>query len=84
MFLHIGGDTVVALEDLVAIMDLETTKREPTKEFLSFASEEKLVTHIGKREREKSIIITADRVYLSPISSATLMKRSLLREGAAV
>ncbi|MGD0152760.1 MAG: DUF370 domain-containing protein [Thermacetogeniaceae bacterium] len=80
MFLHIGGDNVVALEELVAIMDMETTKRETTREFLGFAADEKLVVHIGKREREKSIVITANRVYLSPISTATLLKRSLLQE----
>ncbi len=80
MFLHIGGDNVVALEELVAIMDMETTKRESTREFLGFAADEKLVVHIGKREREKSIVITANRIYLSPISTATLLKRSLLQE----
>lgn len=82
MFLHIGGDNVVALEELVAILDLETTKRESTREFLGFAADEKMVVHIGKREREKSIVITSNRIYLSPISAATLLKRSLLQETA--
>jgi regulator of extracellular matrix RemA (YlzA/DUF370 family) len=80
MFLHIGGDNAVSLEELVAILDLETTKRESTKEFLGFAADEKMVVHIGKREREKSIIITSNRIYLSPISAPTLLKRSLLQE----
>lgn len=83
MFLHIGGDTVVALEELVSILDLETTKKEPTREFLGFAADEKTVVHIGKREREKSIVITSNRIYLSPISTATLLKRSLLQEEAS-
>jgi regulator of extracellular matrix RemA (YlzA/DUF370 family) len=80
MFLHIGGDNAVSLKELVAILDLETTKREATREFLGFAADEKTVVHIGKREREKSIIITSNRIYLSPISAATLLKRSLLQE----
>jgi regulator of extracellular matrix RemA (YlzA/DUF370 family) len=80
MFLHIGGDTAVSLEELVAILDLETTKKESTREFLSFAADEKMVVHIGKREREKSIIITSNRIYLSPISATTLLKRSLLQD----
>ncbi len=79
MFVHIGDDIVVAMEELVAILDMETTKRESTREFLSFAADEKMVLRIGKREREKSIIITSNRVYLSPISAATLLKRSLTR-----
>lgn len=83
MFLHIGGDNVVALEELVAILNMETTKKEATREFLGFAADEKLVVHIGKREREKSIVITANRIYLSPISTATLLKRSLLQEEEA-
>jgi regulator of extracellular matrix RemA (YlzA/DUF370 family) len=80
MFLHIGGDTVVAMEEMVAILDMETTRRESTREFLGFAADEKMVVHIGRREREKSIIITSNRIYLSPISAATLLKRSLLQE----
>ena len=80
MFLHIGGDMAVSMEELVAILDLETAKRESTREFLGFAADEKMVIHIGKREREKSIIITSNRIYLSPISAATLLKRSLLQE----
>jgi regulator of extracellular matrix RemA (YlzA/DUF370 family) len=80
MFLHIGGDNAVSLEELVAILDLETTKREATREFLGFAADEKMVVHVGKREREKSIIITSNHIYLSPISAATLLKRSLLQE----
>jgi regulator of extracellular matrix RemA (YlzA/DUF370 family) len=79
MFLHIGGDTVVAMEEMVAILDMDATKREPTQELLGFAADEKMVVHIGRRGREKSIVLTSDRIYLSPISVATLLKRSRRR-----
>ena len=38
MFLHIGGDYVVSLRNIIAIMDLETTTiSKDTKEFLKIA-----------------------------------------------
>jgi regulator of extracellular matrix RemA (YlzA/DUF370 family) len=76
MFLHIGGDAAVSLNELVAILDLEAAEREPTKEFLGFAADEKTVIHVGNQDRKKSIIITNNRIYISPISVTTLLKRS--------
>ncbi len=77
MYLHLGGDVVIPLEELVAIIDLEAVKsREATREFLSFAAEEQAAVHIGKEAREKSAILTTHRIYFSPISSATLLKRA--------
>jgi hypothetical protein len=83
MFLHIGADVVVSLDDLVAIIDLETArKKEATREFLSFASDDQVAIHIGNRVREKSIIITRGKIYFSPISTTTLLKRTQLLDKA--
>ena len=41
MFLHIGGDVVLPMRNIIAIMDIEsTTVSKDTKEFLKIAEEE--------------------------------------------
>jgi len=80
MFLHIGGDIVIPIKDIIAIMDIDsTTISKDTKEFLSIAEEEGFIESISN-DLPKSFIITEiekkSKIYLSPISSVTLQKRS--------
>jgi hypothetical protein len=83
MFLHIGADIIVSLNELIAIIDLETGRRnEATREFLSFAAGGQNVVHIGSKKREKSMVLTRDKIYYSPISTATLLRRTQLIETA--
>lgn len=81
MFLHIGGDVAIPVEDLIAIINLEIgVKKEATREFLSYAEDEKTVIRIGDKEHNKSIVLTRSAIYYSPISTATLLKRAENRE----
>lgn len=87
MFLHIGGDVVVPIKNIIAIMDLEsTTLSKDTREFLSIAEEEGFIESISD-DIPKSFIITEidkkSKIYLSPISSVTLQKRSGFIDGIA-
>lgn len=80
MFLHIGGDVVLPVKSIIAIMDIEsTTVSKDTKEFLKIAEEEGFIESISN-DLPKSFIITESdkksKIYLSPISSVTLQKRS--------
>jgi len=80
MFLHIGGDVVVPVKNVIAIMDMETTTTsKDTKEFLRIAEEEGFIYCISA-DLPKSFVITEtekkSRIYLSPISSVTLQKRT--------
>ena len=80
MFLHLGGDVVVRLKDVIAIMDLETTTiSKISKEFLGIAEEEGFIINISE-DLPKSFIITEvkkkSKIYVSPISSVTLYKRA--------
>lgn len=80
MFLHIGGDVVVPIKNVIAIMDIDTTTiSKDTKEFLKVAEEEGFIKSISD-DLPKSYIITEtdkkSKIYLSPISSVTLQKRS--------
>lgn len=80
MFLHIGGDVVIPMKNIIAIMDIDnTTISKDTKEFLKIAEEEGFVESISE-DLPKTFIITEtdkkSKIYLSPISSVTLQKRS--------
>ncbi|HHU63475.1 MAG TPA: DUF370 domain-containing protein [Clostridiales bacterium] len=80
MFLHLGGDTVVFMRDIIAIFDYNTAiSSDDTKEFLSIAKEEGFVRVISEDTPKSFILTEIDKksvVYLSPISSTTLKKRS--------
>jgi ribosomal protein S8 len=80
MFLHIGGDVVIPVKNIIAILDIDTTTvSKDTKEFLKIAEEEGFIESITN-DLPKSFVITEtdkkSKIYLSPISSVTLQKRS--------
>lgn len=80
MFLHIGGDKVVPVKNIIAILDMETTTiSKDTKDFLSIAEEEGFIKTISSDIPKSFIITEIDKksiIYLSPISSITLQKRA--------
>lgn len=80
MFLHIGGDYVIPLKNIIAILDMDTTTiSKDTKEFLKIAEEEGFVKAITEDLPKTFIITESDKkskIYLSPISSLTLQKRA--------
>ena len=80
MYLHLGSKISVPLDDIIGIFDLDnaSTSR-TTRAFLRAAEEEGMVINVGE-ELPKSIVVCCpegswQRVYISPISSATLLKR---------
>lgn len=75
-----GGDEIVNIKDIVAIMDLEkTTTSAITREFLKTGEEEGFVKTIAEHEIPKSFIIAYKNdmqvIYLSPLSVTTLYRR---------
>lgn len=82
MFLHLGENVVVPKKDIIGIFDLETTTySSDTSSFLRMAEEDGFVERISK-EKPKSFVIAEvnkmSKIYLSPISSSTLTKRTNL------
>ena len=80
MFLHLGSDVVVNMADVIAILDLDVTSTSKiTREFLAVAEDEGFVVNVPG-DLPKSFVITEidkkSRVFVSPISSATLLKRA--------
>ncbi len=80
MFLHVGGDIVLPLKEIVAILDLETASiSKDTKNFLNGVQKAGMIETISEDLPKSFIIVEKDGkniVYLSHISSATLQKRA--------
>lgn len=76
MFIHIGGEKVIRAVELIAIFDMNMEQASRiSKEFVDQALTAKKVETIGEEE-PKSIVVTDNWVYYSPISSTTLKKRA--------
>ncbi|MBQ5591646.1 MAG: DUF370 domain-containing protein [Clostridia bacterium] len=81
MFLHLGQDTIITTDEIIGIFDLDTsTVMKSTRDFLSMMSKEKKVVNVSY-ELPKSFVMTYNEktkektMYISPISSMTLLKR---------
>ncbi len=79
MFLHLGENVVVPIKDVIGIFDMETSMySSDTIQFLRLAEEDGFVERITKEKPKSFVIAEVDKkskIYLSPISSATLTKR---------
>lgn len=80
MYLHLGQNTVVDTEQLLGVFDLDnSTVSKHTRDFLARAQKEGRVVNVSM-ELPKSFVVCRDKkgetVYLSQLSSATLLRRS--------
>jgi len=75
-FLLIGGDVVVRLNDVVAILDQHACEAAPTREFLGFCRRRGQAMDLTGGEPLKAAVICRERVFLSAFSSATLRRRT--------
>lgn len=80
MFLHLGENVVVPLKDIIGIFDIEATMYSTdTIQFLRMAEEDGFVERITKDNAKSFVVAEVDKkskIYLSPISSSTLTKRT--------
>ncbi|MFY9526927.1 MAG: DUF370 domain-containing protein [Firmicutes bacterium] len=77
MFLHLGQDVMVPLEDVVSIVNLAGVGTSDNELLVKTATEQGFVIQLS--EDPISCIVTTSRIYLSPISVQTLQKRALRR-----
>lgn len=76
MLIHIGEDSVVNSGDIIGIFDMDTsTVNKATRDYLSKSEKEKKIIYVNY-ELPKSFIVTQDNVYVSPLNTSTLIKRS--------
>ncbi|NLP18542.1 MAG: DUF370 domain-containing protein [Firmicutes bacterium] len=75
MFLHLGGNCIVLAAQVITILNLKSTKDSKiTSEMRELLRAEGLVAEACPGV-PKSLIITDEKAYLSPISSVTLKNR---------
>ena len=79
MYLHLGENTGVRTDNIIGIFDMDTsTISKWTKDYLSNATKNKRVINVSM-ELPKSFVVCNEnneiKVYVSQISSQTLMKR---------
>ena len=81
MYLHLGQSVVVAYRDVIGIFDMDnTTSSRLTRNFLNQAEREGRVVNVSD-DLPKSFVLCrgrdeADRVYISQLSPATLLRRA--------
>ncbi len=75
MYVHIGAEYALLMEDIIGIMDIENTSTSRiTRDFLRKKEEEgKVITTTF--DLPKSFVVTREYVYITPVTSATLEKR---------
>lgn len=76
MYLHIGGEYTLSYRFIVGIINLETlsSTQKDTIHFLSEMEKMDKVEYVSE-EIPRSIIVTSEKIYFTPISAATLQKR---------
>ena len=80
MYLHLGQDTVIKMDEIVGIFNMETsTISKTTRNYLAQAEKAGKVVNVSM-ELPKSFVLCRDSqnretVYISQISSSTLLKR---------
>ena len=81
MYLHLGQDTVVKMNEIIGIFDIETsTISKITRKYLADAEKAGNVVNVSM-EMPKSFVLCSNKknkitVYISQISSTTLLKRT--------
>lgn len=85
MYLHLGNEEIVRVDEVVGIFDIDNTSTsKTTRRYLAGAEKEGIVVNVTQ-ELPKSFVVTAPKkdgrkkrgkVYISQISSQTLKRRS--------
>lgn len=79
VFVHIGGDFMVALDDIIAVFDLDsTTSSKVSQNFIIKAEHDDILVTISD-DLPRSFVVTMQEglrvIYLTPISSSALRGR---------
>lgn len=76
MFIHLGENIVIQTKDIIAIIDGDLlAKSSILSEFIHLNNKKSNIIEISNGT-VKSIIVTKDKIYFSPLSTVTLKRRS--------
>lgn len=74
MYLHLGGDRLVRLDDVVAILEAGASAARAC----AARAQARGAFEASAKGQVHAYVVTRDRVYASPISTATLLRRARL------
>jgi hypothetical protein len=75
MFLHLGGSRVIPADEIIMILNLRSAgDSKITRELMELLQVEGMLEGAAEGE-QKSLAITDNKAYFSPISSLTLKSR---------
>lgn len=77
MFIYIGNDLVIESKQILAIFEIDLVNHSKRLSSIVKKSAQN-DTLLGSKEDAKSVIITDDHVYYSPLSTLTLKNRDEL------
>lgn len=75
MFLHVGGDRVVALQDLIAIVDTRAQSTSEEPEFVTKARKEGRYFP-DEEGKPNAYVVAEDGVYATVVTAQTLRRRT--------
>ncbi|MEW6183283.1 MAG: extracellular matrix regulator RemB [Bacillota bacterium] len=76
MLLHIGSEVAIPKKDIVAIFAYNTHIAVATKNYLRSVKDEERLVYLSEDGKERSIVITTDKVFVTSISCHTLKRRA--------
>ena len=76
MYLHLGSDVSVHIDEIIGIFDIEkVTVDKYMKDYLSYCQKIGKIYYVSL-EMPKSIVVCEDTVYITNVSCLTLRKRA--------
>lgn len=76
MYINIGEKYVLKEKDIIAVFDMDkATVGKITRDYLNAAQKSGKIIYAGY-DLPKSFIVTKDKVYISPLNTATVLKRA--------
>jgi len=78
MYVHVGGEYSISDRFIIGIFDMDSITPKQT-DMIRFLAEAEKAGHVEyvSEEIPRSVVVSVDRIYFSPISTATLRKRLL-------
>nr|WP_295972451.1 extracellular matrix/biofilm biosynthesis regulator RemA family protein [uncultured Bacillus sp.] len=74
MYIYLGDETLVNTRDIIAILDKESTAFSTDMD--NFHHHQPETSFHQKKDSVKSVIVTSERIYYSPLATGTLKKRT--------
>lgn len=76
MYVHVGGEYTISDRMIIGMFDMDSISPKQTDmlRFLSEAEKAERVEYVSE-EIPRSVVVTVDRIYISPISTVTLCRR---------